>query len=440
MPNPVLLAQNLDFSPGPTITANATVGGEQTGTVEVEFKGASSGQFPLWILDGQHRIQGLAQSQQADRLIPVVLLIKDGENSFSAAQFAQIFAQVTTEAEDLKAEHREWLSYAFHLNKYDPLPPGNAGNRDAFATAVELCRNPSSPSVSAKPFFNHIKFNPFLEVTGGFNHSCHELATLLKKHYFGLPTVGVPHLDPALLANQLSQAHNDLYTSIALPADSVFFAAKSDGGERIMQDAFLIGVLSFLRKHGPPQAGAPATSWKDLLNRLDFPSGNWNFKTWAKSLNGDAQRLSREIALSLFEHYFADPALPPPSVVGAKPPDLIQMLKGTGAWVRFSVSQATAGGAPSRKDRRDETFAVDGAPALKTRAGDAFVKLEATEKNVGRAWLEISSPGKGPSHRYPSKQIPLGNGIDEHEPPFDLHVRSFLYGGIEKVVVINVGP
>ena len=63
--------------------------------------------MPLWIIDGQHRINGLGNENctQNDNPIPVVFLINSGGTFYNGANLAKIFAQVTTAATPLGNLH-----------------------------------------------------------------------------------------------------------------------------------------------------------------------------------------------------------------------------------------------------------------------------------------------------------------------------------------------
>lgn len=119
MPNPVLLCQNVNLSQSPiTIQQQlSNPNGMPTGIWNVVVPILSDG-FPLWIIDGQHRIAGLAQSQQAANPIPVVLLLNQESAVYTGPTVAKLFAQVTTSATKLDPLHNEWLTFAFALGNY----------------------------------------------------------------------------------------------------------------------------------------------------------------------------------------------------------------------------------------------------------------------------------------------------------------------------------
>ena len=119
MPNPVLVGESPHASVKPRV-APLLVGGDSTSVWELEIdQGPSGSEKPLWILDGQHRIAGLSESAQPSNPVPVVFLLNEGSNHYSADTLAKIFAHVTMSATPLGTLHREWLSYAFNLNHSD---------------------------------------------------------------------------------------------------------------------------------------------------------------------------------------------------------------------------------------------------------------------------------------------------------------------------------
>lgn len=438
MPNPVLLAQNLNLTK-PLLRAypKTTAGGMLTGLYLVEITlPSTSEQSPLWILDGQHRIHGLAASVRPDVLMPFVLLVKDGPDSFSAGQFAEIFAQVTTEAEDLKKEHREWLSYAFHLGNYSASSASSASRRLAFETAARLCATSATAGAPSRPFLNAVKFNPFRDARaseGGFGHSIEELTRLVNAHYFA--TSASSHLAPIDLADQISSAYVALHRSVTNPGDSVFFG-KPGVGERIMQDAFLVGCLEFMRRHGPPGTGKPAESWESLLSALQVPLTDWDFRSWSRSLSGPAQTDSRRIALLVFADLFGSATLPAPSIAGSRSPNIVDVLKGESGRVEVTIMQSTPTGSPSRakKKSRRAAYPVRGNRSEKIMSGEEHVSVQASSPNVARVAVEVRSTGSRVSSRLPGTRIDLRTT----PPPFTLFINSHLYGGRMDTLELDV--
>lgn len=162
MPNPVLLCQNLNAGAPPiNIVQQKASGSIPTDIWQLNIPIAHQpGPKSLWILDGQHRINGLAQSAQSNNPMPAVFLLNEGLAAYSASQMAKLFAQVTTAAAPLDELHHEWLTFSFDLEHYDPSTNGPAvhANKNAMVAVAELCRLPAFGEHN-NPFWNQIKFN-----------------------------------------------------------------------------------------------------------------------------------------------------------------------------------------------------------------------------------------------------------------------------------------
>jgi hypothetical protein len=227
MPNPVLLSENT-FFPGPAITVRQEMAatGAPTRVWLVDVPNPAVGQQkPLWILDGQHRINGLATSAQRNNFVPLVLLLNLGTNAFSASHLAKLFAQVTTEATKLDDLHNEWLTFAFGLSAYSPASPVAAEHRKSMEVVARLCSEPDlkvgSSSIS-NPFFNNIRFKVVSTshnvgpAAGGFAYDCIELKELIRANYYSATSAG-PHLSPQLVAQQIGLAYVALQRKVAVP-------------------------------------------------------------------------------------------------------------------------------------------------------------------------------------------------------------------------------
>ncbi len=161
MPNPVLLAANGAIGdPGIVITPEMAGGAIPSGLWLVDVPTAVDPK-PLWILDGQHRIFGMAGSVQHASDLPVVLLLNDQANGAYTGPFlAEIFAQVTTEAEGLKPLHNEWLTFAFGLGDYDAGRNARASEHTRAMEAVALlCRDPHKSDGTNNMFCSNVQFN-----------------------------------------------------------------------------------------------------------------------------------------------------------------------------------------------------------------------------------------------------------------------------------------
>ncbi len=296
MPNPVLLSENVDHKTSlePSVLKNSD--GTPTELWEVACRIPESNEAkPLWILDGQHRINGLAKSSQSSNLIPVVMLINGGTNAYQGRDFAHIFAQVTVTAVRLNSIHEEWLTYAYELEQYSTGNPSAQQQRLAFETVAHMCGKPRLGVVAANPWLNSITFNPEADAGGatnldGFRYSAPELKEILLRWYFEAPAPPGGHLESEDLAEQLAAAYLALKGTVAQPHQDTVFFGRTNFAHRVMQDGFLAGVLARLAASGPP------TSWTDVLRRLNFVETDWNFNEWASTRGGNAGNTSRRLA------------------------------------------------------------------------------------------------------------------------------------------------
>lgn len=380
MPNPVLLSENVLSDQSSLISAKQQVvsGGIPTMVWEVEIPISTSPNEskPLWILDGQHRIKGLAKSAQSHNYIPVVLLLNQKGNFYDGSDLAKVFAQVTTQATKLDPIHNEWLTYAFELEDYSDLGAKFHEHRDAMQCVAKLCSMPKLGQTTVNnPFLNKVQFNQHYKSgspdPGGFSYDCIELKKLLFKHYYDAASLA-RRLPPADLAVQIGLAHDALRKVVQNHNTSVFFGdSQSGSGQKIMQDAYLVGVMSYLLNTGMPTGG-----WYDVLRSLAFDRTNWNFN-WVKSLSGPAQTISRNIALDVFAMIFRDSQLP------SGIDNVADYLRGDGAHVSFAFSNLTSNNSPSRKDRVHFELPM-GSKKSTTITPRTHLKVSSSTPNIGK--------------------------------------------------------
>jgi DGQHR domain-containing protein len=376
MPNPVLLAQNA-FTAGVIQIVPKTIPNspQLTGSyvVTIDDTAQQSGQKPLWILDGQHRIAGLSQSHQRNNPVPVVFLLDGGAGAYSSPLLASLFAQVTTSATKLDDLHNEWLTFAFELDEYAPSRPQAAVARRSFEAVAALCRTPAYQG-QANPFGNQVQFNEHLAVSpahGGFSYKCTALKQLLYRNYFNQPAAA-GHLNPDELAEQLALSYSALHSVVGSQPDSVFFGTTAKQ-QTIMQDAFLIGVCARLLKHGPPP------DWANILKTLRFHQTNWDF-SWTRAMSGPANTVSKRIAIRVLSGAIAEGSLPEGSG------SLADYLKGNGATVRIALSALTANDRPKRQGRI-ELEVVRGGNTSQAVHEHRHVKVIDQSSNIGK--LEV---------------------------------------------------
>lgn len=386
MPNPILLGQNAFVNGAIKIQSKLIGSGQFSGTFEVQIDDNISqpGQRPLWILDGQHRVAGLAKSQQKDNPVPVVFLLDGGSGAYTSPLLASLFAQVTTSATKLDDLHNEWLTYAFGLGSYSASRSSAPAEQQAFAAVVELCRTPVFAG-QANPFLNAIQFNehiPWQPVHGGFAYKCTALKNLLFRSYYNQPA-SAGHLAPSDLAGQIAMAYGDLWAVIGSQANSVFFgpAAKQ---QSIMHDSYLTGVLARLL------TGGAQTTWKTLLQSLMFHQSDWDF-SWVRSLSGPANTASKKIASDVLTSAMSSGTLPTGS---SNIPD---HLRGNGATVIIQLSALTGAGRAKKQGRLLQSI-LRGSTGSLNASQHPHLRVTGQSSNVGKLDIVDATKAGRPVH------------------------------------------
>jgi hypothetical protein len=192
MPNPILLGESSTSSNQSDSRASITVkqkidsAGQAIRDVwDIEM--LHNGNFPLWILDGQHRTYGLADNQNTkDEKIPVVLLIKSSQYTMSF--LAQIFTEVTTGAKDLEDIHKNWMLYSFGMFPFKKgLGSGIKNSCDLAMECVLHLVTLSDLDGQNNAFFDNIKFNPYdksVRNTYNYTWTSKEWVDVLSQNYF----------------------------------------------------------------------------------------------------------------------------------------------------------------------------------------------------------------------------------------------------------------
>lgn len=431
MPNPVLLAENAFTSDQIQVKQHTTASGENTMVWEISIRiPGDADAKPLWILDGQHRINGLAKSKQCANEIPFVLLFNgDLGNYYRPSDLAKVFAQVTTSAEDLDPLHNEWLTYAFSLGSYSDHAPDQVDRKKAMQSVAELCHVQVESGGIANPFFSEVQFNHFLPhvkpAPGGFGYKCNELMELIVRNYYRQSAMA-GHLAPRELAEQLVRSHDGLRRVVQEPIDKNVFFGKEEFNQKIMQDAFLIGVLTYLLKNGP------CSDWVEVLKTLCFHETSWEF-TWTKSLHGTAQSNSKKLANNVLASVFREGSLPAGSNT------LADFLRGNKAYVQVRCYELTPTGKKSTKDPLEvkydrgstETLSVGSRRIVAIESwSDNVVKVEVSDKN--------SPPGKLVKYDEMTKKKGLRLDESAHKKPLELLITLHHYGDVHSTIEVDV--
>lgn len=430
MPNPVLLSENVTSAPAQiTVRQQMATGSIPTMVYEVDIPGPAAGNpKPLWILDGQHRISGLARSAQADNHLPVVILLNQGLAAYGGPILAKLFAQVTTSATELDKLHNEWLTFAFQLDDYATTAPGSFEHRQSMETVARLCLQPLlSPTGPSNPFCNQIQFNihvAFGPQPGGFKYDCISLKEIIRKFYYSRVSQIGSHLAPLDLARQIGFAYLALTQKVPAPlAKSVFFG-DAEHEQKIMQDAYLAGILTYLLQHPPP------ADWKHVLDTLLFGTTNWDFKSWYRTLSGPAQTNSKKLAVNVMCKVFRASALP----AGAG--NLADFLRGNNAKVTLQFSNLTPAGRVSTRDR-DELEVTRGAVLSRSIAPRTHVKISGSTENIGNLVVTDKNSPPGRTVRY---DLASGLVLDPtvHSNPLSLLITMEHYGGISSMAELDI--
>ncbi len=416
MPNPVLLAVRNDAL---VTVAQQVINGQTTGVYDIEFTVPSTGGAkPLWILDGQHRVLGLAKSTMRGNPIPLVLLHSDTLTGYAPKQFAKIFAEVTTLATPLDGIHSDWLQFAFRLGPYSAV---STPDWRAMKAAADLCRTQQfgDPAI-ANPFFNSIKFNPTTDgkpaIRKGFEFTCTSLKELVRDFYYGRPNAGVPLLDSAQLAEQIALAVLALAGADSTTADKSAFFGDSKARQKYMEEGFVIGLLSHLRSKGVP------ASWADLLKGLGFNGANWDFTGWVRTTGGSAGTISKAIARAVFEQVFTAGELP------AGVADIPTYLRGTPATITFRASDLTPSGRAKKHGYTVHEFPASGIMKLDMGPRRHF-KIDALSANIGK--LETRESHDVFSSRYSLSALRRGVAMPSGGGRVELMISALTYGGIQ---------
>jgi hypothetical protein len=439
MPNPVLLAKN-PHSSEPVSPHQQTVNGTTpTGIWEIDLPLDPPQVKPLWILDGQHRIHGLNESMQSTNPVPFVLLLNEDANSYAETRLAEIFAQVTTTAASLDPLHNEWMSYAFYLGKYAPLAPDAQAQRSAMAATAQLCKQPQlDPNGTANPFRDRIKFNPKRSPdsfqAGGFAYDCIDMQKLLNRAYFSAsPVFGVSKLSPEDVARQMGFAYLALQNNVRAPHSNTVFFGDKDSTQRIMQDAFFVGVLTRLLQRSLP------IDWMALLQALKFNSTNWNFKPWVRSVSGTEQTISKKIAERVMRRAFTDGYL-------QGQPDLVDILRGHDATFTVQIEALRVSGRPDNAATDHRVLSRgDSLNLACTKGVKRRLKILEVADNIGT--IEAIDAGASTAARRVKLQALRRSGgliLDpdlqppHHKNPLSVKFVLRFYGGIQGEADLDV--
>jgi hypothetical protein len=376
-------------------------------------------------------MRGLCNSIQANDPVPVVLLLNCGNNHYQGATLAKIFAQVTTTATGLDPIHNEWLSYAFRLNHYENIP-NNHPRIKSMETVIALCRQgifSGQPQVSNK-FSDQISFIPQKPINvyqHNFSYTCIELTDLIENYYFRKGrAVGVHELTPQNIAREISAAVNSLISIVPQPhVDTVFFGAHNKK-QSIVQDAFIIGILAYLRGNVLPSGG---NNWLNILKNLNFDVSNWDFSTWVTNIKNNLET-SKKLVRKAFEEIFYDNSFPM-----ALATNWDGLLRGNNANVELTYSLVSAAGRVLPGNRQSVTY-MAGNNLSQPISPRSHVKVTKQSLNVAKVEIvDQQSPSHTPT-RYSINGFFLQH--PQHRKPLKIWVILTFYGGRTSQITLDI--
>ena len=431
MPNPILVGQNNSAS-SPPIATPYTIAGNSTPLWKIELDDDPFKlEKPLWILDGQHRIAGLSSSAQSSNQVPIVFLLNQGSTYYQPDTLAEVFAEVTTSATPLGTLHREWLSFAFDLNDYSKNEPDASHQHRSMEVVVELCKTPSFAG-SANPYFDRLRFNDHSPQTklipGGYAYDCKELKQIVYESYFNAQ-IQASTLTPAELAREMCAARRALeaVTAGTQTSNSVFFGDDAHH-QKIMEDAFWHGALSYLRFHGAP------ASWMDVLRTLKFDQTSWDF-SWKVSLHGKDQSRSKSLAMRVMGNAFQTGVLP----TGVN--NIADYLRGSGAGIELVAYRKKASGGIDKKSLKELAVKKGDTQTFPVEDRD-WIRVAKSGITANIAEVDVTDKKAPPGTLVKYNEILSKKGLNldaaRHKTPLELLVTIHHYGGVSSTADIDV--
>lgn len=373
---------------------------------------------PLWILDGQHRIEGMIISVQKNEPVPFVLLANS--NAYTPPFLAEIFTQVTTGATPMKPLHAEWMKYAFRLGKYS----GEAYSK-SMETTIYLCKEVNLDGVP-NPFQNKIQFNPYLTQPGyyAFTFNMDEWNEIIAQNFYANSGI----LDPKELAAEIVKiirAFEDL-DSYKVNGGSKLFS--NDNAHKILAEGFLTGILRYLSIHNCEKT---LVEWTNFLLQCEFDKCIWKlpFVKSTGALSSTHGAPSKTIALECFDAVFNDPGL----LNGHR---LTDYLQGVGAQIKITAYQLTSAGRLSSRDIYEMPFSPGaGLTPFDCKAGGKIreiIKIESITPNC--VVVNVTDPNVVPNGSLSDATKRGGLNISSFPPGYEIEVTSMNYSGDTKKV------
>jgi hypothetical protein len=375
MPNPVLLADS--GLGGVQVTALPGAHGGASGVNSVQIqRGRAAFSKPLWIIDGQHRINGLSRSHQRRNPVPVVLLLNGGaEKFYEGSDLAKQFAQVTTTANPLDKLHREWLSFAFDLSPYSSSDAAYDKRRVSMEVVAKLTSVSQIPSTKTpNPWHNAVVFNAETKPTACFGKSFNviELVDLLVDELFSnSPGLGA---DTALEQIMLATAAlKKTLKTTSNPSNHVF--TGDEHCQRVVVEAFLVATLREIARSDVDQRPQRTEAqWISLFQKLRFDQSHWDFRDLVVK-GAKWTDASKKLAVNVFDIAFTHGHLPLSG--NSTIPELLSGAEST-------ISVEVWAGNPGKKKsiKTQQRLGLTSKKDVFVSPGDTFFRLKGNDVNA----------------------------------------------------------
>jgi len=420
MANPVLLGSSISGGTGARISVSQKVLELPDGSrhpvqnvwvVEVDCSGADK---PLWILDGQHRIQGMAQSTQKAQPVPFVLLHKPGV--YSPPFLAEIFTQVTTGATPMEELHAEWMKYAFKLDRYQQVT-----YQRAMSATITVCKESTFDGVP-NPFQDNVQFNPYQSSYGhfAFQFDASQWVTMFAEHAFSSPTT----LSEQEIAGEVAKAIRAL-EQLDQKANSTSKLFSKNDPHMILAEAITCALI----KHAAtlPQKRT-LTEWKNYLSGTDvaFDRCHWDlpFVTSKGALSSVYGKPSKTVAMDC-----CDIAINSPRDLNGVL--LTDVLQGGASKLKVTAFHKSGAGNKSKKGKLEHSILPGGSVnSIKLKDGAATREIIVVEAETPNIYvLDVIDKSVNPSKSYREAIASRGLDVSVFSSGHKLYVKTCSYSG-----------
>lgn len=367
---------------------------------------------PIWILDGQHRIEGISESIQNKEPMPLVLLYDD--NAYEPKDLAEIFTQVTAGATPMESIHSEWMQYAFELENYTSVQ-----HKNSLDTVIYLCKESSFHSVN-NPFQNKIQFNPYMTKPSyyAFELDMKEWEKIIFNEYYSDVRAT---LTPIQLAGEIVKAVKafEELDAYKYTNGSKIFSAKQPF--KSLAEGFLHGLLRYLANHNCIKS---FDEWKLFLDEKDraFSKCDWRFKfvKTPGALSSSNGVPSKKIAKDCFDDVFNNIG----SLGGAL---LTDFMQGVNSEIKISIYKKTPSGNKSKTDVYEHTISPTGlapCPLSKDGIQRSIIDIEPAASNT--SIIKVTDENKGKI----ASELPIKNlDVELFPDGYEIEIYSMNYSG-----------